>query len=253
MRAHRLSSSVAGALIAAVTALGWVSADPARAAAPACGTGANGSAGYAYAGHQAASISRGVRATITPVKAPSVAAGHVAGWIGVGGPGAGPKGEAMWLQTGVASLPGTPTMVYAEITRPGKDPVFLPLLQDVKLGESHRLAVIEIRGRPGVWRVMLDGRPATDPIVLPGSHDRWKPIATAESWNGNASTCNGFGFRFEGVGVAAAAGGSWTTFTPGYTFLDRGYSVRQLRPVAANQRVAAKDAILPFAFDASSA
>lgn len=159
----------------------------------------------------------------------------------------------MWLQIGVASLPGTPTMVYTEITRAGKAPVFIPLLQDVKLGESHQLAILEMYGRPGVWRVWLDGRPVTEPVVLPGSHDRWKPIATAESWNGNVATCNRFGFRFERVGVAKALGGSWRAFSPGYTFLDRGFSVRQLRPVSRNQRVLASDSIRPYAFAAASA
>ena len=48
----------------------------------------------------------------------------------------------MWLQVGIAALPGTPTMVYAEITRPGGSPVFLPLVENVQVGESHRLAVL---------------------------------------------------------------------------------------------------------------
>ena len=37
----------------------------------------------------------------------------------------------MWLQAGLAALPGTPVMLYAEITRPGHEPVFLPLGQNV--------------------------------------------------------------------------------------------------------------------------
>ena len=124
----------------------------------------------------------------------------------------------MWLQTGIASLPNTPPMVYAEITRAGRDPVFVPLLQNVQVGERHRLAVLEMSRRPGVWRVWVDGKPMTDPIVFPGSHRIWKPIATAESWNGGVATCNGFGFRFEHVGTARSLGGSWRTFAPGYTF-----------------------------------
>ncbi|MGI8972850.1 MAG: hypothetical protein ACR2HI_01590 [Gaiella sp.] len=223
------------------------SASPSVAETSACGAGAYGSSGYAYAGHQANSISAGIGATITALRTPSVAAGHVAGWIGVGGPGQGPNGETMWLQTGIAALPGTPPMLYVEITRSGREPTFVTVLEDVKLRESHDLAVLEIRGRPGVWRVWLDGRPATDPIVLPGSHERWKPIATAESWNGNARTCNTFGFQFERVRVAGP-GGSWRAFNPGFTFLDRGYSVRQLRPVGERQRTLASDAIQPFAF-----
>ena len=65
-----------------------------------------------------------MRATIAALRQPSVSAGHAAGWIGVGGPGAGPNGETMWLQTGVAALPGTPLMVYAEITAPAAHPSF---------------------------------------------------------------------------------------------------------------------------------
>jgi hypothetical protein len=218
-----------------------------------CGSGTHGSPGYAYAGFQSVRTSSGVRATITPLRAATVTAGHAAAWIGLGGPGQGPNGETMWLQTGVTALPQTPTMIYAEITRAGRDPVFLPLLENVQIGESHRLAVLEMNRRPGVWRIWLDGAPVTDPIVLPGSHKRWEPIVTAESWNGGVATCNAFGFRFERVGVAGALGGSWRLFTPGYTFRDRGYVVRQLRPVPADARVLASSSIAPYAFEAASA
>jgi hypothetical protein len=122
----------------------------------------------------------------------------------------------------------------------------------VKVGEKHRLAVLEMYGRPGVWRVWLDDRPVTDPIVLPGSHKRWQPIATAESWNGGVASCNGFGFRFEHVGVAGGLGGSWRTFEPGFMFRDRGYVVRELRPTAGGVRTLASDPIAPYAFDAQS-
>lgn len=247
-----------GALLAtalATVAVTWTAPFSAGAAASAsaCGSGANGLAGYAYAGFQATGVSSGVRATITATRAPSVQAGHAAAWVGVGGRQAGANGETMWLQTGIAALPNTPAMVYAEITRAGREPVFLPLLQDVQVGERHRLAVLEMNGRPGVWRVWVDGKPATDPVVLPGSHRIWKPIATAESWNGGGATCNSFGFRFERVGTAQSLGGSWRTFAPGYTFRDRGYVVRQLRPAPAGQRTLSSDPIQAYAFDAASA
>ena len=90
-------------------------------------------------------------------------------------------------------------MVYAEITRGGRDPVFVPLLQNVEVGESHNVAVIEMSGRPNYWRVWLDGTAVTKPILLENSTKRWRPIATAESWNGNRAVCNRFGFRFDGV------------------------------------------------------
>ena len=124
----------------------------------------------------------------------------------------------MWLQAGVAALPNAPAMLYAEITRPGQSPVFLPLAREVPVGESHRLAVLEMAGRPGVWRIWVDGQPVTDPIALEGSHGLWKPIATAETWNGGTGSCNRFAFRFGGVAVALSPGGSWRMLEPGFTF-----------------------------------
>ena len=240
-----------GALVAAI----WLSPFQASAlaGAAACGSGTHGSPGYAYAGHASARVASGIRATLTQVRVPSVGAGHAAAWIGVGGPGAGRNGESMWLQVGLAALPRTPSMLYAEIARSGREPVFLPLVQNVAVGERHRLAVLELKGRPGVWRVWLDGQPATDPIALEGSHGRWKPIATAETWNGGTAACNRFGFRFERVGVPQSLGGSWRTFEPGFTFRDRGFVVRQLRPAPAGHGMRAWDRHDAYAFDAASA
>ena len=224
----------------------------ARATARVCGSGANGSQGYAYAGHQATRVSHGIRATITPTAPANVISGHVAGWIGVGGPGQGANGQTLWLQVGVASIPDTPTMVYAEITRGGQDPVFVPLVQNVQVGESHEVAVLEMSGRPNWWRVWLDGKPATDPVLLENSTNRWRPIATGESWNGGRAVCNSFAFRFDGVGVAAATGGSWHPFAPGFKFQDRGLDVKQLNPLPGRQRVLADRAPPPYAFEALS-
>jgi len=246
-------AAIAGALAGLVALAVFLSPAGASSSSLACGSGTHGAQGYAYAGLQSKRVGSGVRATITALREPSVAAGHAAGWIGVGGPGAGPNGETMWLQTGVAAMPGTPLMVYAEITRPGQDPAFVPLREDVAVGESHRLAVLEMSRRPGVWRVWLDGQPVTDPIVLPGSHRRWEPLATAESWNGGSATCNGFGFRFEKVGVARSLGGSWAEFVPGHIFRDHGYQVRQLSPAPSGHRLLSAGSPQAYAFDALSA
>jgi hypothetical protein len=227
--------------------------EPAQANGQPCGAGANGSPGYAYAGHQAARVSHGVRATITPTVEANVVAGHVAGWIGVGGPGQGAHGETLWLQVGVASMPDTPAMIYAEITRGGKDPEFVPLLQGVAVGESHNVAVMEMSGRPNYWRVWLDGTAVTKPILLESSTKRWRPIATAESWNGNRAVCNRFGFRFDGVAVAEATGGSWKAFQPGVKFLDRGYAVKRLSGSDGGQRALSVGTSAPYAFEAGSA
>jgi hypothetical protein len=246
-------AAIAGALAGVAALAVFLSPAGANSSSLACGSGTHGSQGYAYAGLRSKRVGSGVRATITALREPSVAAGHAAGWIGVGGPGAGPNGETMWLQTGIAAMPGTPLMVYAEITRPGRQPMFVPLHQDVAVGESHRLAVLEMSRRPGVWRVWLDGQPVTDPMVLPGSHGRWEPLATAESWNGGEATCNGFRFRFERVGVARSLGGSWQPFVPGYTFRDRGYQVRQLSPAPTGSRLLSAGSPQAYAFDALSA
>lgn len=244
--------TLAALTLAATAALAGPGGDRAQARPLTCGSGSNGSQGYAYAGHQATTVAHGIRATITPTTAASVAAGHVAGWIGVGGPGQGAHGENVWLQVGVTSLPGTPTMLYAEITRNGQEPQFLLLLEDVQVGESHEVAVLELSGRPSWWRVWLDGKAVTGPIRLDGSTRRWRPIATAESWNGRQAVCNRFSFRFDGVGVASRRGGSWLPFEPGHTFEDRGFGVRPLSPVPGAKRTLAGGGAAPYAFRALS-
>lgn len=252
-RSVRLRPTLLLLAMAAAAALAAVTPDAGSSASrQSCGAGAHGSAGYAYAGHQSTTVAHGVRATITPLMHPNVPAGHVAGWVGVGGPGQGARGETVWLQVGVASLPNTPPLIYAEITRAGKDPVFLPVLENVEVGESHRVAVLEMAGRPNVWRVWVDGEPVTKPLLLPGSNGRWRPIATAESWNGGARSCNAFSFRFDGVGVATRGGGGWRSFVPGFAFLDRGYAVKPLAGAPARPRTLAADGIAPYAFEASS-
>ena len=61
----------------------------AAASAPAGGETCNAS--YAYAGAENSSDRYGIRAVLTTIKAPKVTrSGHVAGWVGIGGPEAGP-------------------------------------------------------------------------------------------------------------------------------------------------------------------
>lgn len=240
---------LATAAVAAAAAL----APGADADAQACGAGAHGSQGYAYAGYQSTSVAHGVRATITPLTRPTVSAGHVAGWVGVGGPGQGANGETAWLQVGIASLSGQPMTLYAEITRAGNGPVFVPVLPNVQVGESHKVAVLEMAKRPNHWRVWVDGSPVTEPVFLAGSGKGWQPIATAESWNGDRDVCNQFAFRFAGVGVTDASGGLWQAFVPGADFHDRGFAVRGLTQTAgAGQRTLAADGPAPYAFEAAS-
>ena len=74
------------------------------ASAFACGTG-----GYSYAGLSATSPAFGIAAHGHAAAAASTSSnGHVAGWVGVGGPGQGPNGTDEWLQVGSAAFPSSP-------------------------------------------------------------------------------------------------------------------------------------------------
>jgi hypothetical protein len=229
----------------------------ASAGRTACRTAFAGGSGYTYAGHQATYAGHGVRATITPTTLPNVAAGHVAGWVGVGGPGQGADGEDAWIQVGIASMHGLEPLVYGEITRGGRQPQFILLEQGVDVGESRRVAVLEMSRRPGWWRIWVNGKAVTKPVHLPGSSGRWAPIATAESWNGGQAACNSFSYRFERVSVSYGGGGSWRPFVSGHQFLDQGHGLRSLAvaPAAtgayARQLSTSRDP-LPYAFIASS-
>jgi hypothetical protein len=212
--------------------------------------------GYAYAGHQATYPGHGVRATLTLLREPSVAAGHVAGWVGVGGPGQGANGEDAWIQAGIASMPGMDPFIYAEVTRDGRDPEFILIEQGVPVGRSHNVAVLEMSGRPGWWRVWIDDQAVTEPVRLRQSSGRWAPIATAETWNGGEAACNSFSFRFERVSVSYGGGGSWRPFVTGHRFLDDGYRLRDLASAPAEsgayRRSLASESVLPYAFVAAS-
>jgi len=173
----------------------------------ACGT----HDGYTYAGLASESRAFGIAATVTPIGPFDIRAGHVAGWVGVGGPGAGPNGSDEWLQVGFSGFPALPgSDLYYELALPGRKPAYHRIAASRPMGRPARLAVLEVGGRPDWWRVWVDGQPASPPIHLPGSHGRWAPIATAESWDGgNAGACNGFLYRFGEVSIAAAPGGNW--------------------------------------------
>jgi len=242
-------------LVSASAVAALVGASTRATAGRACGD-AIGDNGYAYAGHQATSTGHGVRATLTLVREPSVASGHVAGWVGVGGPGQGANGQDAWIQAGVASMPGMDPFIYAEITREGREPEFILLEQGVPVGKSHRIAVLEMSGRRGWWRVWVDDQAATKPVRLRESSGRWAPIATAESWNGGEPSCNTFSFRFERVSVSYGGGGSWRPFVAGHRFLDGDYKLRDLASATAEtgayRRSLASDSVIPYAFVAAS-
>lgn len=241
MHALRLTA-VAAATLAAACAF----AVPSRAGDPICGEGT-----YAYAGMGNRQHVSGVAATIAPAAVPSVRDGHVDGWVGVGGPGLGPKGTDEWIQTGYTSVPNDPVnRIYYEIQRPGRPDLYREMRRDVAVGRPHRFAVRELAGRPSWWRVWLDGSPASAPVFLPSSHDRWTAQAVGESWAGKTSgACNAYAYSFSSVAFASAGSSKWSPFGRVQQFQDSNYRlVRRsassflARSVAAPARASAATA-----------
>jgi hypothetical protein len=186
------------------------------AAAP--GALACGSAGYSYAGISSRTSVAGVAATLTSLAAPAVQNGHVAGWVGVGGPGLGPHGSTEWIQVGYSGFPGLRVgSLYYEVTLPGKAPTYHELSAAIHPGERHRVAVLEVAGHENWWRVWVDGRATSQAYHLPGSHGAWRGVATAESWGGGMRACNLYSYRFNRVSVAQHPGGNWKLVNAVYT------------------------------------
>jgi hypothetical protein len=196
-------------LTSMVAAVGLLAAPPALA----CGTG-----GYSYAGVASSSSAFGIGATVTPLGSFDVRAGHVAAWVGVGGPRKGPNGTDEWLQTGFSGFPGLPgNDLYYELALPGKQPEYHELARRLAIGRPARIAVLEMHARPNLWRVWLNGKAVSEPMYLPASHGRWAPIATTESWDGGTrGRCNSFLYRFEGISLASAPGGDWHRLKQSY-------------------------------------
>jgi hypothetical protein len=190
------------------------------------GDAANACRGYSYTGVQDARAASGIRATLVQVAAPRVADGHVAAWVGVGGPGQGAGGRDEWIQIGLNALSDGVSRLYFEVDRPGPGPSYEELASEVAVGASYQVSVVELRARPGWWQVWLNGAPVSDPVELPGS-DRWRPMAVAESWVGGRQQCNTFAYRFEHVAVALRSSGAWSGLVSGYRFHDPGYRMRQ--------------------------
>ncbi len=182
---------------------------------------------YSYAGLQASTEAGGVSATLAAVGTPTVTDGHVGGWIGVGGPNAGPGGKPEWIQVGFASFSPDPSIrVYYEVAVADASPRYVELARNIPPGERHALAVSEVPTRSSWWRVWVDGRAVSAPIHLPGSHQAWSPQALAENWNGGTGACNTFAYRFSNVRVAGTDGG-WRPLRRGYVVEDAGYRVLQ--------------------------
>jgi hypothetical protein len=196
------------------------------AVAPATSSASCNATGYTYAGIESWESSHGVAATLTVVEQPTVVAGHVAAWIGVGGPGAAAGGADLWLQAGLSSRPGRAPHVYYELVRSGGPRRYREIGAGLRAGERRRVAVVEMTRRPTWWRVFVDGRPVTAPLHLPGKTS-WEPTATAESWNPGAATCNVYAFRFDAIRLAAERGGPWRAWSHAATLRDSGTALRR--------------------------
>ena len=216
VRTSRLARWLAALLLTAALSALFASAAPAAARCAKT---------YSYAGLVSSRTGYGVRATLTPLALPTVVSGHVAGWVGVGGVGAGPKGETEWIQVGYSGFAGGESKLYYEVTLPGRQPRYTEVDAHVAAGERHRVAVVETATRRNVWRVWVDGRAVSRGFYLPGSHGRWQPVATSESWNEGDGTCNGFAYRFSRIAVATRPGDAWRAFAVGYELEDPGYRV----------------------------
>src|SRR6201984_246550 len=197
------------------------------ARALACGT----NDGYSYAGLASPSHAFGIGATVTPVGPFNVLNGHVAGWVGVGGPGEGPNGTDEWLQVGLSGFPGVPgSDIYCEVTLPPRYPTYPQVAAGLPADKPVKVSVLEMHNRPNWWRVWVNHRAVSKPIYLSQSHKRWTPIATAESWDGGTGgTCNTFLYRFRHVAVAQAMGGGWHPLTGGFPISSSETKVRHPR------------------------
>jgi hypothetical protein len=155
--------------------------------------------------------------------------GHVAGWVGVGGPGAGPNGSDEWIQVGFSAFPGSSSSsLYYEVAQPHQAPRYYEIASGLAPGTTSKVAVAELAGRAGWWRVWVDDHAVGEPVHLPGSHGAWRPLATTETWGAGSPVCNRFRYRFGSVSVATRPGGGWQPLRRHYTFQDHGYRIKRI-------------------------
>jgi len=180
---------------------------------------------YAYAGKAGGLAASGVVATITALGPPSVPGGHIAAWVGVGGRGLGPRRTDAWIQVGLSGRPGGIRHVYYELALPGRAPAYVVVEPNVADGASHRVAVVAERRER--WSVWVDGRRRAGPFRLQGSA-AWRPVATAETWDGGSTGCNRFRYRFADVATRSATG-RWAPLVTGAAIVSRGYAIDRRR------------------------
>jgi len=157
--------------------------------------------GYSYTGFAGRDGTEDVSAAITARSRPSVATGHAAAWVGVGGVHAGPGDASEWLQAGLAAFPRLGLRVYVEEVSRGQARRFVDLGPAVA-GRRYRFRVRETG--TDVWRAFVDGRAVGRPAYLPTGSGSWRPVVTTESWVAGSAACNRFDYRFDDVSVRLA-------------------------------------------------
>lgn len=206
------------ALLAGVVALAAAVFMPAALACP---------KGYSYAGLYADSKSSGIAATISMLDRPTVSgeASHVAGWVGVGGPGLGPRGEDEWLQVGLATFGDSADgRLYYELARPGHPATYTELASGIRPGRKLRVAVLELPFARDSW-IVVSPAGIAGPFYLPRSHEAWEPIATAESY-AETTQCNRDAYRFGGLQLAGGDG-TWQPLRKASRLQDPGWRLHR--------------------------
>jgi hypothetical protein len=188
--------------------------------------------GYSYAGLYSPSTASGIAATISMLDEPTVVGptSHAAGWVGVGGPGLGPRGEDEWLQVGLVTFgDSTAGRLYYELARPGLPPQYTELAGGIQPWQKVRVAVIELPFAPDTW-IVTSPAGIVGPFYLPRSHRAWQPIATAENY-AESKQCNRYAYRFGRLQLAGDDG-SWHAMRRASELQDPGSTLRRHGPSA---------------------
>jgi hypothetical protein len=169
---------------------------------------------YDYAGEQQGSASSGIKVALTNARTPVVGTGHVAGWVGVGGPGLGPNNTDEWVQVGYAGFTGGNTQLYYEVAQPNVAPKYHQVMASVSPNAKNLMAVSEVKSDS--WQVSVNGKPVSPVIALPASHGKFSPQAIGETWNSGTTICNAYAYGFDNVQVSPKPGGTWALGKAGY-------------------------------------
>jgi polysaccharide lyase-like protein len=178
-----------------------------------------GNPGYSYAGVVTPKRTAGVRAAITAPVAPQVESGDVSGWIGVGRVGV--PGKRGILRVGLLGQADDTMQLYYEVRRDGSWIRHLgPVVQP---GERHFVKIVRSRKNPTRWRVLIDGSTVGPSMKLGNGWKGLRAVATAESWDGGAPSCNRFQYAFGQVNVKRGRG--WRRTDTRKLIQDPGYKV----------------------------